>query len=175
MIITISGQPGAGSTTIAKMLAEKTKHKLITVGEINKQIAKEQGMEIGEFWEHLKKNPEQLKKFHKQLDEKQKKLAVGNVIMNGKLSAFQIPHADLKILLTADVNTRAARTVKRDGGTIKEAAEKITKREKNERKEWKKIYKFDYVKDTEYYDMIINTTKLSPEEIVEKITQSMEE
>ena len=144
MIITISGQPGAGSTTISKLLSKKISYKLVTIGEINKQIAKEQGMTIEQFWKHLEEQPEKLEKFHKQLDEKQKKLAKeGNIIMNGKLSAFQIPQAKIKILLTAELETRAQRTMQRDKGTIEQAREKITQREQMERKDWKQIYGFD--------------------------------
>ena len=174
MIITISGQPGAGTTTASRMLAEKIGYRLLTVGEIHKQIAKSHGMEIEEYWKHQEKNPEEQKKFHKELDERQKKESKkGKIIINGKLSAFQIPEADVKVLITADLTTRAERTVKRDGGTVKEAFEKIKKREKMEREGWKKIYGFDYVKDKNKYTMIINSSDKTPEEITKEIIKEI--
>ena len=174
MIITISGQPGAGSTTISKSLSKKINYKLITIGEINKQIAREQGMTIEQFWKHLEKQPKELEKFHKQLDEKQKKLAEeDNIILNGKLSAFQIPQANLKILIIAELEIRAQRTMQRDGGLIEQARKKITQREQMERKDWEKIYGFDYIADKEYYNMIIDASELTPEQITKAIIQQM--
>jgi cytidylate kinase len=171
MIITISGQPGAGSTTLAKQVAKKIKHRLLTVGEIHKRIAADHGMTIKEYWEHQRKNPAAERRFHKELDAYQKRAAKrGRIVVNGKLSAFQIPDADLKILITASLKERAKRTIKRDGGTIKNAEAAIKKRETIERRDWKKIYGFDYVKDTSAYDFVIDTTRLNAKQTLNVIS-----
>ena len=65
--------------------------------------------------------------------------------------------------------------MQRDGGQIEHAKEKITQREQMERKDWKQIYGFDYVADKEYYNMIIDVTKLTPEQITEAIIKQMKE
>ena len=174
MIITVSGQPGAGSTTIASMLAKKTKYRLLTVGELHKKIASKHGMTIEKYWEFQSKDEKAQKKFHNELDALQKKEAKkGNIIINGKLSAFQIPNAQIKVLLTASLLERAKRTVKRDGGNIISAAWFIYRRESMERAEWRKIYSFDYVKDVRSYNVIINSGNKKPEEIVGIILKQM--
>ncbi|NYZ79998.1 cytidylate kinase family protein [Candidatus Micrarchaeota archaeon] len=162
MIITVSGQPGAGSTTLAKQVAKTLHYRLLTMGEIHKRIAKQHGMAIKEYWEHQRKNPTAEKRFHNELDAYQKREAKrGNIVINGKLSAFKIPNADLKILIVASLRERAKRTVKRDGGPIKSAMAAIKKRETIERRDWKKMYGFDYIADKRYYDFVIDTTKLN--------------
>ncbi len=172
MIITISGEPGAGSTTISKMLAKELGLKLVTVGELHKKIAKEKGLTVEEHWKRIRQDKQKLKEFHQKLDELQKKEAEkGNVIINGKLSAFQIKNADLKILLTAELKERAKRVAKREKINVEEALKRIKEREEIERKEFKELYGIDYVKDKELYDMIIDTTKLTPEEITKVIKE----
>ncbi|MFH0986518.1 MAG: cytidylate kinase family protein [Candidatus Micrarchaeota archaeon] len=168
MIITISGQPGSGNTTVSRLLAEKIGYSLVTAGEINKKIAAESGLSIEDYWKKLEKNPKEMRDFHDELDRRQEEIAKHekNCIFNSKLGAFRFPNAGLKVLLVADDKVRAERTVKRDGGTVKQALKKIAERERMERKDWKKMYGFDYVGDKEKYDMIIDVSELSPEQIV---------
>ncbi len=175
MQVTIAGEPGAGSTTIAKKLAKKTGYKLITTGEIVKQIAKKQNKTIEQLWQEQDKNPKKEKQFNNKINKQQKEQAkkYKNVIINGKLSAYNNPKAELKILLTADIKTRAKRTAKRDKRTIKKQQQELEKREKEERTNWKKMYKFDYVKDKNKYDMIIDTTNLTPIKITNAIIKEI--
>ena len=58
---------------------------------------------------------------------------------------------------------------------MKHMKPKIIQREQMERKDWKQIYGFDYVEDKKYYNMLIDTTNLSPEEIVDQIMQAIKE
>ena len=174
MIITISGPPGAGTTTVSKLLAEKLGYKIITVGEIYKKLAEEKGIkreQIHKMWEIHAKNPAEEKRFHEELDRMQKEIAKKEkkAIFNGKLSAFQIPWADLKILLKASLEIRAKRIAGREGITEKKAAESVKEREMFERTEWKKIYGIDYVKDNEIYDVILNTDYWNAKEVAEII------
>jgi len=175
MKITIAGEPGAGSTTIAKRLAKKTNYKLITTGEIVKQIAKQKNKTIEQLWQKQDKNPKKEKQFNNKINKQQKEQAkkYKNVIINGKLSAYNNPKAELKILLIAELKTRAKRTAKRDNRTIKKQQQELKKREQEERNNWKKMYKFDYIKDRENYNMIIDTTNLTPIKIINAIIKEI--
>jgi cytidylate kinase len=162
MIITIGGLPGAGSTTVAKAVADKLGYKLVTVGELHKQIAAQEGIpsaELEKFWAQGAKDPVELKRLHNSLDRMQKDAARKhrNVVFNGKLSAFQIPWAGLKVFLVAPLEVRAERIAGREGIPKAKAARSIKEREEWERKEWKKIYGFDYVAERDIYDLVINT------------------
>lgn len=178
MIITIGGLPGAGSTTVAQLVAKKLRCKLITVGELHKQIAAEEGVDSAEFdkaWKKGVQNPYQLKRFHTSLDNLQKQLAKRekNIVFNGKLSAFQIPWADMKIFLDAPLELRAERVGFREGIAKAQAMKSIKDREDFERREWKKIYGFDYVKDREVYDLVVNTAYWSAKEIAKMILHAV--
>lgn len=193
MIITISGTPGAGDTTITEMLSEEIGYEVVEVGEIYKKLAKEKELDPEELWKEQEKNPEELKEFHKELDERQVKIAKEkkNLILNGKLSAFKVKEADLKIFLTADLEERTRRIAMRNkigrkefaekinkGEEVKEkptekeiekAKEEIKKRQEKEVKHWKKLYGIDYISEKEAYDLIIDTTNRKPREVLEAI------
>ncbi len=197
MIITISGTPGAGDTTTTEQLSQELNYPIIEVGEIARKIAEEKNLDPEGLWEKQEKNPEKLEKFHRSLDQEQKKLAKEkeNAIVNGKLSAHHLPKADLKIFLTAEIKERAKRILMREKIGREEYAEKIDekqeyrepteqeinkeikkikKRENKERKHWKEIYGVDYIKDKDQYDLLIDTTDKKPKETVETIKKQIE-
>lgn len=179
MIITIGGSPGAGTTAVSRLLAEKLGYKLVTIGELHKKIAGEKGFSTQKFhesWEQDVKDWDAFSDFHKKLDAEQKRIAKedGDIVFNSKLGAFQIPEADLKVFLRASLETRAQRFAQREGVSQEEALKSIQSRETLERSEWKKLYGFDYIADYDVYDLIINTDNLGIEQIVE-IIQKMTE
>jgi cytidylate kinase len=57
-IITISGDPGSGKSTIAQELAKKLKAKRIYVGEIRREIARKKGLTLAELNKYAEKHPE---------------------------------------------------------------------------------------------------------------------
>lgn len=178
MIITIGGLPGAGSTTVVEALAKKLKYKTVEVGQLWRAIAAEEGVtgaEAEKFWKQGAKDPVELKRLHNSLDKMQKDLARKNkdIIFNGKLSAFQIPWAELKVFLIAPLDTRAERTAKRENISVERAARGIKEREEYERREWKKIYGFDYAADRNIYDLVINTAHLDAKQVVKIVEMAV--
>ncbi|MBU0540313.1 AAA family ATPase, partial [Patescibacteria group bacterium] len=49
MIITISGVPGSGKTTVAKILAERLGMKFYSMGDLRGKMATERGLTIDEL------------------------------------------------------------------------------------------------------------------------------
>ena len=56
--ITISGPPGAGTTTVAKLLKERTGLPYVYAGELFRNKAKKMGMSLAEFGRYVEKHPE---------------------------------------------------------------------------------------------------------------------
>jgi cytidylate kinase len=162
-VIVISGQPGAGSSTIGKMVAEKLGLKIFSTGEKFKGKGNQTKRALSVWF--TRKG--QSRKFHNWLDEEQIKAArKGNVVILGKLAITLVPSADVKVWLKAPLSVRAKRTAKRDKISVKDAEAGLREREKIERKRFKEIYGFDYFKQKA--DFVIDTRK-KPEEIVKKI------
>jgi len=174
IVVAISGPPGSGSTTIAKKLAKKLEMDYYSPGEIFKSYSKKRESEAAlEVWERFGRNKDfHEKNFDKVQIEKAKK---GNIVICGKLSIHMLNGiADYKIWIESDLNARASRTAKRDNIPVEKALEEIKKREKIERDNWKKIYGFDYLDQRNSADFVLENSKLTTEEAVDKILDFIE-
>ena len=59
-----------------------------------------------------------------------------------------------------------------NGSNIQELMEKIKQREQSEKKRYKEIYNIDY-SDKKLYNLIIDTTGISPDEVINKIMDAI--
>lgn len=174
-VIVISGQPGCGSSTTAKLLAKKLKLKHFSVGDYNKSHANIQTKETDKsitFWKTRKGSS---KKFHIDSDEIAKSYAKkGNIVIDGKLTVRMLKgFYDLSVWLKAPRNIRAQRYAKRDNTSIREASQKLTEKEKLERSNWLRIYGFDYFVQEKEADLVVDTSNKKPEEIVDLIIKRL--
>jgi predicted cytidylate kinase len=172
--ITISGLPGTGKTTVARLLEKQLGLRYVHSGEIFREMAQKYKMSLEEFGKYCET--------HQEIDEKldQYQLGIlrkGNVIVEGRISgwlAYQNHIPALKVLLKTDINIRARRIVKREQGDIKKRKKEILKREKSEAIRYKKYYGID-VRDTSIYDVIVDASEKTPKEIMKIIIQHLEE
>ena len=170
MIITISGKAGSGKSTVAKQLAKKLKLKHYSIGDLMRQLAKEKNMSLNE----LSKLAEKDKSIDMDLDKKNIELREeDNFVIDGRLPAYFIPYANLKVFLDCGDKVRAERIQKDErkdekSKHIKELIKKIKQREQSERKRYKKLYNIDYY-DKKLYDLMIDTSSLGIKEVVDKI------
>lgn len=172
-VITISGVPGSGTSTIAKMLSKELNLKLIYTGETFRELAKEYNMSLPEFSEFAESNTE----IDNELDKRQLEHAKkGDTILEGRLAGWLTKSNDinaLKVLLTADLETRVNRVMGREKKSYSQVKNEILKRETSELERYQRLYDVNY-KDQVHYDIIIDTTNLTPREIVEKIISALE-
>jgi len=171
MRITISGLPGSGTTTVAKLLSNELALDVISAGEMFREIAKEKSLPLEQF-SKLAEDNEDLDRW---VDEKQEKEALKreNVIVEGRLSGFFVPHADLKIWLKAPVEVRARRVAGRENITYEEALSAMKSREQSEYTRYEKYYGI-HLDDLSIYDLIIDSSRWSENDIVEMILVAKE-
>jgi cytidylate kinase len=165
MRITVSGFPGSGTTSLAKHLSEKYGIDLISAGEVFRRMAAEHGMDIAEFGKLAEKDPS----FDRLIDERQKEIAIAheNIIVEGRLSAWFVPEADLKVWLFAPVECRVSRIQSRD--TIPDlatATEMTREREAGEALRYQTYYGID-ISDLNPYHLVLNSDLLGVEELGE--------
>ena len=167
VVIVISGQPGCGSSTVAKLLAKKLKLRHFSVGDYNKRHiknAKETEKSIM-MWKTKKGSS---KKFHIDSDELARRHAKkGNIVIDGKLQVrLSKGLYDLGVWLKAPKSVRSKRYAKRDKISFSGAKKRLNEKESLERKNWLRIYGFDYFAQEKEADMVIDTARKKPEEIV---------
>ena len=175
MIITISGRAGSGKSTVAKEIAKKLNLKHYSIGDLMRQMAKERNISLAE----LGKVAEGDDAVDKELDDRQIKLGKeeDNFVIDGRLTAHFLPDAKLKVFLDCDDKIRAERILKderkdEESKGVDNIIKKINEREESERKRYKKYYDVDYC-DKKLYDLVIDTSKISVKEVVDKIISSV--
>lgn len=171
MIITLSGQPGSGKTTVARELVEKCNFTIISAGEQFRKLAAERGMSLEEFG----KLAESDKSIDLAIDQRQKELATKypNVIVEGRLAGWTID-ADLKIWLKTPLRVRAERIAKREDIPVHRAYDETETRQKCEIARYKNFYDID-LNDLSCYDLIIDTSKWDAKGVANIILKALEE
>ena len=157
MRITVSGLPGSGTTSLARYLKEHQKLTMVSAGEVFRQMAAEKGMDLAAFGELARSDPS----IDKMIDERQREIAchTDDIILEGRLSGWMVPEADLKIWLMAPIATRVYRIHARDSMESEESACIATEeREKCEDLRYRMYYQID-INDLSPYHLILNSAR----------------
>ena len=170
MIITIGGLAGTGTTTLAEVLSEKLDIPYISAGFIFREMAAERGMTVLEFSEFAEGNDDIDKEIDKRQAEKAK--LAENLIVEGRLSAFFVDNADLKLWLITPFEVRSKRIAQREDKPVDLAKVEIITREKSEALRYMEIHNID-ISNMDIYDIIINTGTFNPENVSEIIIQTL--
>ncbi|WP_456468859.1 (d)CMP kinase [Archaeoglobus sp.] len=169
MKITISGLPGSGTTTVAKIVSKKLGLKLISAGDVFRQFASKKGMTVEEFSKYAEQNPD----IDKLIDKTQQELAEAeeNVVVEGRLSGWFVKDADLRVWIFADPEIRYRRIAQREGKDLAIARHETRLREDLEKRRYQKFYSID-INDWTIYDIILNSGKFDAETIAELIVMA---
>lgn len=172
MIITISGKPGAGKSTVARLLAKKLKIEYIEMGKIAQGIALRRKLKIGELMQKARTDPS----IDKEIDSCQKNLSKTkkSFIIDGRISFHFIPRAT-HIFLDIDEKEAAKRIFKKPREAdepayknIQEVQNDIHKRTRANQQQYRKYYGIDYL-DRGNYHLTIDTSRKTPDQVAEEI------
>ena len=154
MKITVSGPPGSGTTTLARIIAERHGYTLISAGEMFRDLAKERGLSITEFGEIAEKDVS----IDALIDVRQKEAAKerDDIVVEGRLSGWMVEEADLRIWLDAPIGCRAKRIAARDGMDEYTAREMTLEREESERTRYRNYYGIE-IGDLSPYHLAMNS------------------
>ena len=172
MIITLGGKAGSWKWTVAKLLSEKLGYEIISIWNLKRKLAEEMGLSISEF-NLLGEKPENQHEFDLKYEEYQKNLVLNSqVILESRLWFLCQPNA-FKVFL--DVNDEvASQRILNDKRTTdqffspEEALQVTRKRNQDDQNRYLSLYNID-LRDSTQYNLTIDTSELTPEEIVGKI------
>ncbi|MBD3355355.1 AAA family ATPase [Candidatus Woesearchaeota archaeon] len=177
MIITISGFPGSGKSTVGEMLAEKLGYNFLSMGDLRGKIAIKHNLtidqlnKIGESEDWTDKEADkELIRIGKQEDD---------YVIDTRLGFHFIPDS-VKIFLGVDLETGAERIFngprrpdEKKYSSVGALKGELKQRIKSDKKRYKKWYGVDFTNKSNY-DLIIDTTELTPEKVVEKILKHIQ-
>ena len=176
MLISITGRLGSGKSTICGILKEKYGFDIFSTGTINREFARSLGITTLELNERLKEDPE----LDKQIDGTVTRLSIEKkdekLIFDSRM-AWHFAKNTFKIFLTIDPMEAAQRVMKNQRGaeehyeSVEDACAGLVKRGNVERERFIQIYGVDYF-DHNNYDLIVDTTSRTPDEIVNIIIEN---
>jgi cytidylate kinase len=176
--ITITGDLGSGKSSVAKVLCKMLNFNYFSTGSIQRQIGKENGMNTLELNYFSEENTD-IDKF---IDDKVIKLNddPDSFILDSRM-AWHFIRRSFKIYLTVDPIVAAQRVIadnQREGEpVIEDANEKslnLLERRAAEDKRFKTIYGVD-CGDLTNYDLVLDTTFLSVQEVSKLIVERYNE
>ncbi|HVI86492.1 MAG TPA: cytidylate kinase family protein [bacterium] len=164
MIVTVSGEIGAGKSTVAKALARSLGLRYLSTGEVFREEARRRGLSLAA----MGRLAEQDQTIDREIDRMQTDVArAGGVLVDSRLSGWLID-GDLRIWFRAPLAVRAARVAARDGLSTEEALSALRGREESERRRYRAIYQIDLT-DLGRYHVIVDTSIWSAREIVQAL------
>ncbi len=168
MLITISGLPGSGKTTVARLVAAELGLEHVYAGNIFREQAKRAGLSLPEYLARAETDPS----IDRELDRRmQERAGQGPAVLEGRLAAFMADQAGadaLKIFLDASEGVRAFRITGREGGEADERLREIQAREASDWRRYRDIYGVDY-HQLDRYDLVMDTDGRTPEEVARAI------
>jgi cytidylate kinase len=154
MIITVSGAPGTGTTTLARSLAAELGIRWVNSGELFRKIASKKNVSVKDLNRLAERDPE----IDYLIDDAQKSLAkAGPGIFEGRLSGHLL-NADLKVVLKTALKIRAGRIANRESKLLEDSLAETRVREESEARRYMKYYNID-IADLAIYDLMVDTGK----------------
>lgn len=167
--ISVTGDPGSGKSTFARAVAERTGFKLITTGNIFRQMAEEMGISLADLNERAEKQAEidaRVDNYLLSLNDTRE-----SMVLDSRM-AWHFVKKTLKVRLTVDPDIAVQRIFKdtaelREKFTsIEQAIDEVSRRKKSEIARYKALYGVD-ISDENNFDLVINTSYKATEDVTD--------
>lgn len=168
-IITISGLPGSGTSTVCGLLCARLGWAYVNAGAVFRKLAQEAGLSLAEFGQRAEANG----CIDRQLDARMVAQARGRapVVVEGRLTGWMAHRHRLpadKVWLAAAPDVRAGRVAQREGETTAEVLVGMRRREASEVLRFRAHHGIN-LGDLSIYDAVIATDDMGAEAVVKRI------
>lgn len=178
MILTVSGLPGSGTTTLATALAEDYDLRHLDGGDIFRTMAAERDMSEAEFGKHVNENPHLDREIDQRLSETVQRYVDGEaadepgLVLESRLAGWLAgADADFRLWCTAPVDVRANRLSDRDGRS--ETRDQLLERQTDEAMRYEDTYEID-ITDLSIYDLVVNTARWDEDMVCEVVRTAVD-
>ena len=176
-IITLCGDLGSGKGAVSTALAETLGYEIYRNGEYARMLARNLGMNITEFNIYVEKHPE----IDRQIENSAAEYAKtnDNFIIDARLGWYAVPES-FKVYLKVDINEAAKRAFNdpkrkysENFETLEDQKRDMEKRYQLENERYYNLYNIRK-EDESNYDIVIDTTNMTPEEVAYIIIEEYE-
>lgn len=168
MLVTISGLPGSGTTTVSRLVAAALDLERVPGGEVFRLMAQEAGMSLADFGAHAQHHPA----IDRELDDRlARRAAEGDCVVESRLAGWLATRgrlAAVRVWVHCDDEVRAARVADRDGTTVVQAAADNATRGDLERTRYREVYGLD-LDDLGIYDLVLDSSAAPAEDLAASI------
>jgi cytidylate kinase len=172
VLVTLSGLPGSGTSTVAAATSVALGIEHLDGGTVFRAMASERGLSLAEF-SRLAEGDDTV---DRALDDRlAARIAAGDVLVESRLAgwlAHRGAHAGVKVWIDCDEVERARRVGARDTHDLGAALEANQQREASERTRYLEYYDIDLT-DLSVYDLVLDSTDVGPEELVASIVTAV--
>lgn len=173
MILTIWWKNWAGKWTVSTSLAQELGYTIISIWNIKRALAQDMWLTITQFDQLWRSDPSKAKEFDLKYEKYQKSLDVqSNIILDSRLSFWCQP-AWFNVFLDVDDVVGAQRVFQAQRKDDETSSLEAVLQANRTRHQWhqstyKKLYDVDLY-DMSHYDLVIDTSDLSPLQVHEGI------
>jgi len=162
-IITMTGNPGSGASTVAKTLAERLRYQYFSSGDIFRAVAEKRGVSI----DALTKQAETDSSIDREIDELVQELGIKHtrLVIDSRL-AYHWIHRSFKVFLTTPEDVAAGRIYEgvqsgarnaEEGSTIEEIKKNTARRQASKQERYQNLYGID-IQNTRPFDLVVDTS-----------------
>lgn len=174
-MVTVSGLPGSGTTTVCGLLHQRLGWRHINAGAIFRQLASDAGVDLATYGRRAERDGS----IDRSLDARMVELArrEGRAILEGRLAGWMASRHQLPALrcwLCAPLHVRAARVSRRDRQPLAAAMADMQQREASEAERYRAFHGID-IGDCSVYHAKLDSEALSADQITEQILSLLQE
>lgn len=196
-VITVSGQPGSGTTTLSKELVDALDAAYINAGDVFRTMASEHEMSLSEFSKHVNETPEidvAIDYTLREIIEDFKELPSEHRVSDKPSAAYDLDFGVDSSRQYLVIESRLAGWVAADAATMKiwcqapaavraerisdsnrvETADELLERQSDESMRYQEWYGID-IEDLSIYDLVINTSRWSSSGVERLVEMGLKE
>lgn len=176
LVVAISGRPGSGKSTVAKLLARRLDLEHVSAGDFMRDMAAERGISVLE----LSRIAEGDDAIDREIDARSEQLGSSgrSVVIDSRLAWHFIPGA-VKVFLDVSIEVAAQRIFGDERSSevenidLRSTIEATMERAASESLRYQQYYGIDYL-DATNYDVVIDTSGMTPSDVVHELASRIE-
>lgn len=175
VLITISGHPGSGTSTLVHILCDRRGWTSLNGGDVFRAEAADRGLPLEDFSRLCRDEPG----VDRTLDDRLRQAMLaesGPEVIESRLAGWwadQLGLDCIKVWLEVSAAERARRIVEREGGELSAALERMNGRMAADALRYDLLYSIT-LDDMSPYDLKLNTDEMQPDEVADSVEAMLE-